>query len=58
MTVTAYAVVTGQGRIVKLHTFSFQAERQQRLLAATKPAPGPYRVVQLTGEVERVERRR
>ncbi len=55
MQVSVWAVVNGSGRIVKVSSRSFEMERQQRVLTATKPAPGPYRVVELTGEVERVE---
>lgn len=58
MTVTAYAVVNGSGRIVKVSWRQFEMERHQRILTARSPMPGPYRVVELTGEVERVERKR
>lgn len=58
MTVTAYAVVNGSGRIVKVSARQFEMDRQRQLLERSRPMPGPYRVVVLTGEVERVESRK
>lgn len=55
MTVTAYAVVNGNGRIVKVCINEYQADRQQRMLSGMRHWGQPFRVVPLTGEVERVE---
>lgn len=58
MTIEAYAVVDGRNRVVRVERFQFSAERHAKILSGTKANLKPYRVVLLTGEVERHEGKR